>query len=80
MMEQFHTPDSMKNILSWGDHPIPHLVDEVVDLNSLAYDQKRKSIIRRTQRKRKLIVDSGILCTFEEVIIYAKMNRISELV
>jgi hypothetical protein len=75
MMEQFHTPGSLKNILSWGDHPIPQLVDEVVDLESLAYDRKRKPIVRRTQRKRNLTVDSGILCTSKEVILDAKMAR-----
>jgi hypothetical protein len=67
-------------MLSRGDHPIPQPVDEVVDLEYLAYDQKMKLIIGRTQRKIKLIVDSGILFTFEEVIIDAKRARMSELV
>jgi hypothetical protein len=32
IIEHFHTPGSMRNILSWGDQPIPQPIDEVVDL------------------------------------------------
>ena len=44
-MEQFHTPHSLKNILAWGDQPVPKPVNEVVDLDSLAYDRKSNYIV-----------------------------------
>jgi hypothetical protein len=71
-IEKFHIPGCLRNILSWGDQLVPQPIDEVVNLDSLAYDRKLKSIIRRMRWKINLIVYSGILCTFEEAILDAK--------
>jgi hypothetical protein len=65
--------------LSWGDQPIPHLVEDVVDLESFSYDKKKKSIVKRTHRKRKVTLDSGVLSTTEEVIIDTKKDKMSQL-
>jgi hypothetical protein len=38
-------------MLTWGDQQIPEPVDEVADIYVISYDQKRKAIIQRIQRK-----------------------------
>jgi hypothetical protein len=38
MLEHFHTPGSLGNVLTWGDQPIPEPVDEVVDVQAISYD------------------------------------------
>jgi hypothetical protein len=77
--EHFYTPGSVRNILSWGDQPIHQPVEEVANLESFAYDRKRRSIVKRTQRKRKITLDNSVLCTFEEVIINTKKEKMSQL-
>jgi hypothetical protein len=54
-------------------------VEEVVDLESFSYDKKKKSIVKRTHRKRKTTLDNGVLCTSEEVIIDTKKAKMSQL-
>ena len=39
-MEQLHTLGNIGNILSWGDQPIPELVDELRNFQAIAYDRK----------------------------------------
>jgi hypothetical protein len=51
IMEHFHTPSSFENMLSWGYQPIPKAIDEVTDVESVAYDYKRQFIVKRTQEK-----------------------------
>jgi DNA-directed RNA polymerase subunit E'/Rpb7 len=41
-------------------------VDEVADIQEITYDRKRKSIMKRTTKKRRLTLDSSILITIEE--------------
>jgi hypothetical protein len=41
-------------------------VDEVVDIQEIYYDRKRKYIMRRTTKKRSLTLDSAIPITREE--------------
>jgi hypothetical protein len=38
-------------------------MDEVIDIQEISYDRKRKSIMRRTTKKRRLTLDSTILIT-----------------
>jgi hypothetical protein len=45
----FYTPGSLGNVLSWGDQPIPHPIEEVTNLEYFTYDRKMKSIVKRTQ-------------------------------
>jgi hypothetical protein len=41
-MEHLYTPGSLGNTLSWGDQQIPEPVDEIADVQAIAYDRKRK--------------------------------------
>jgi hypothetical protein len=54
-------------------------VEEVAKLESFAYDQKMRSIVKRTQRKRKITLENNVLCTSEEVIIDTKKENMIEL-
>jgi hypothetical protein len=65
-LEQIYTVGSLGNTLTWGEQQIPEPVDEVVDIQEITYDRKRKSIMKRTTKKRRLTLDSSILITTEE--------------
>jgi hypothetical protein len=69
----------MGNMLAWGDQPIPEPLDEVVDIESISYDRKRQLLVKRTQRKRKLTLDSTMIMTSEETFLDAKKTKVSEL-
>jgi hypothetical protein len=70
----------LRNILSWGDQPIPQPVEEVVDLELFTYDKKHKYIVKRTHRKRKVTLDKwGGEHMTEEVIIDTKKAKASQL-
>jgi hypothetical protein len=64
-LEQVYTIRSLGNTLTWGDQRIPEPVDEVSDIQAIAYDQKRKIIIQRTTKKRRITLDHSILITTE---------------
>jgi hypothetical protein len=68
-LEQIYTVESQGNTLTWGEQPILEPVDEVIDIQAITYDRKRKSIMKRTNKKRRLMVDSSILITKEEKLI-----------
>jgi hypothetical protein len=55
-------------------------VDEVVDIQAIAYDLKRKSIMKKTTKKRRLTLDSSILITTEEKLIITEHAKMSELI
>ena len=46
-----------------GDQQISELVDEVIDIQVIAYDRKRKVVMRRTTKKMRLTLDSTLLIT-----------------
>jgi hypothetical protein len=48
------TPSKLENVLSWGETPISDLIDDVVDLEQIAYNKRMRWIVKQTQRKRKL--------------------------
>jgi hypothetical protein len=79
-LEQICTTDSLGNKLTWGDHQIPNLVDEVADIYAISYDQKRKAIVQRTVKKRRILLDHSILVTIEENLINTTDARTSELI
>jgi len=67
------------NTLTWGDQKIHEPVDEVANIHTNSYDQKRKSIILRTTKKRRITLDCSILITTEENLInteHAKMFKL----
>jgi hypothetical protein len=51
-MGHVYTLGSLEKILSWVDHPILDLLEEVANLESIAYNQCNQAIVKRT-RKRK---------------------------
>jgi hypothetical protein len=59
ILEQIHTTGSLGNTLTWGEQQIPEPVDEVVDIQAITYDRKRKSIMKRTTKKRRLTLYSS---------------------
>jgi hypothetical protein len=63
----------------WGDQPIPKSIDEVANIDSISYDCKRKFIVKRTERKQKISVDSVLLCMFKEILFDAKKAKLSEI-
>jgi hypothetical protein len=79
-LEQIYTIGSLGNMLTWGDQQIPEPVDEVVDIHAISYDQKRKSIMQRTTKKRRITLDRSILITMEEKLINTEHAKTSELI
>jgi hypothetical protein len=71
---------TLGNTLTWGEKQIPEPLDEVVDIQSIAYDRKRKDIMKRTTNKRRLTLDSSILITIKEKLISAEHAKMSELI
>jgi hypothetical protein len=46
----------------------------------IAYDRKRKAIMKRTTKKRRLMLDSSILITTEEKLLSTEHAKTSELI
>jgi hypothetical protein len=63
-----------------GRKKIPEPLDEVTDIQAIAYDRKRKSIMKRTTKKRRLTLDSFILITTEEKLISTEHAKTFELI
>jgi hypothetical protein len=55
-------------------------VDEVANINSIAYDGKRKDIVQRTTKKRRITLDRSIVITTEENLINTEHANMSELI
>jgi len=55
-------------------------MDEVADIQEITYNRKRKTIVKRTTRKRSLTLDSSILITTEEKLINTEHANKSELI
>jgi hypothetical protein len=79
-IEHIYTIGSLGNTLTWGEQQIPKPVDEVFDIQEIAYDQKRKVIVKRTTKKRRLTLDSLILIATEEKLISTKHAKMYELI
>jgi hypothetical protein len=80
VLEQIHTAGSLGNTLTWGEQQISEPVDEVININVIAYDRKRKAIMKRTTKKRRLALDSSILITTEEKLLSIEHEKTSELI
>jgi hypothetical protein len=80
ILEEICTDESLGNTLTWGEKQITEPIDEVTDIQAIAYDQKRKSIMKRTNKKRRLTLDSSILITIEENMINTEHAKTSELI
>jgi hypothetical protein len=79
-LEQIYIVGSLGNMLTCGDQKILEPVDEVVDIQAISYDWKRKSIVKRTTKKRRLTMDHSILITIEEKMINTEHAKTFELI
>jgi hypothetical protein len=66
--------------LTWGDQQIPEPVDEIVDIQVITYDRKRKVVMRRTTKKRRLTLDNTLLITTEETLFDTENAKMTELI
>jgi hypothetical protein len=80
ILEQIHTIRSLGDTLTWGEQQIPEPVDEVVDIQVITYDRKRKSIMKRTTKKRRLTLDISILITTEEKLLNIEHAKTYEII
>jgi hypothetical protein len=79
-LEHIYTVESLGNTLTWGEKQIPEPVDEVIDIQAIAYDRKMNDIMKRTTKKRRLTLDNSILITIEEKLISTEHAKTSELI
>jgi hypothetical protein len=79
ILENFHTPESIGNVLAWGDQQILELVYEFVDIQAITYDRKRQILVRRTSRERNLTLDISMVIIIEETLLEAKKDKLSEM-
>jgi len=68
------------NTLTWREKQIIEPVDEVIDIQAIAYNRKRKSIMKRTTKKMSLTLYSSILITTEEKLISTEHAKTSDLI
>jgi hypothetical protein len=66
--------------LTWGEQQIIEHVDEVTNIQAITYDRKRKSIMKRTTKKRRLTLDNSILITTEEKFLNKDHTKTFELI
>jgi hypothetical protein len=55
-------------------------MDEVVDIQAIAYGRKRKSIMWRTTNKRRLALDSTLRITTEETLLSRENVKTTKLI
>ena len=80
VLEKINTAGSLGNTLTWGDQQIPEPITEVVDIQAISYDKKRKSIMRRTTKKIRLTLDISILITTKEKLLSTENVKTSKLI
>jgi hypothetical protein len=78
-MEHFYTVGSLGSTLSWGDQQILEPVDEVVDVQAISYDKKRKAVMKRTVKRRRFTLDNTLFVTTEETLFDTEHTKVSEL-
>jgi hypothetical protein len=66
--------------LTWGEQQIPEPVDEIIDIQAIAYDRKMKVIMKRTTKKMTVTLDSLIIITTEEKFLNTEHTKMSELI
>jgi hypothetical protein len=55
-------------------------LDEVINIQEIVYDRKRKAIMRRTTKKRRHMLDSAILITTKEKLLGTENAKTYELI
>jgi hypothetical protein len=79
-MEHLYTTGILGNTLSWGDQQIPEPVDEIVDIQEISYERKRKVVMRRNTKKRRLTLDNTLLINTEEMLFDTENAKMTELI
>jgi hypothetical protein len=67
-MEHLYMTGSLGSTLSWGDQQIPEPVNEIINIQEISYDRKRKVVMIRTTKKRKITLANTLLITKEETL------------
>jgi hypothetical protein len=80
VIEHLYTAGSLGNTLTRGDQQILELVDEIIDIQVIVYDRKRKVVMRRTTKKRRLTLDTTLLITIEETLLDIENAKMTELI
>jgi hypothetical protein len=55
-------------------------MDDVIDVQAISYNQNRKTIMKRTTKKRSLTMDNSILITIEEKLISTEHAKTSKII
>ena len=66
--------------MSQGDQQILEPVDEVTDIEAIAYYRKMEVVMRRTIKKRKLMLDRKIFITINEMSFDIENANMIELI
>jgi hypothetical protein len=80
VLEQIHTTGNLGKTLTWGEQPIPEPVDEVINIQVITYDMKKKAIMKRTTKKRSLTLNISILITMDKKLLNKEHTKKSELI
>jgi hypothetical protein len=80
VLKLIHIVGSLGDTLTWGEQQIPEPMDKVTDIQVISYDEKRKSIMKRTTKKRRLTIDILIIIMTEENILSTKHAKTFELI
>jgi hypothetical protein len=51
----------------------------VENLELIGYNKRRKTIVKQTQRKRRIDLDNTIICTTKEKVLDTKRAKLIEL-
>jgi hypothetical protein len=54
-------------------------LEEVANLESIAYNQCKQAIVKRTQKRKRVDVDNVIICTTEESLLDIKKAKLNDL-
>jgi hypothetical protein len=54
-------------------------MEEVVDLELIAYNKRKYAMMKQTHKIKKANLDTSILCTIEEPMIDTKKTRFNDL-
>jgi hypothetical protein len=76
-LEHIYTVGSLGNMLTCGEQKIPEPMDEVIDIQDIAYDLKRRAIMKITTKKMRITMDISILITTEEKLISTEHAKTS---
>jgi hypothetical protein len=55
-------------------------VEEIVDLESVAYNRRRKDIVRRSKKIKIIDIDNIVICTIEDPFLDTERANISEII